>query len=147
MRTGEVDALMWGDIDITNKTLTVQRSLRKGELSGLKTEGSHRAINLIDRVVDILIKHKKSVNLADNFVFTNSKRKPLNYHVVSRSVWYPALLKAKLRPRNPYQTRHTFATLLLASGETPEWIANQMDHNDYDVISCVFSICPKSHSP
>ncbi|MGF1860545.1 Arm DNA-binding domain-containing protein [Photobacterium profundum] len=139
MRTGEVDALMWGDIDFTNKTLTVQRSLRKGELSGLKTEGSHRVINLIDRVVDILIEHKKTASLTDNFVFTNSKRKPLNYQVVSRSVWYPALLKAKLRPRNPYQTRHTFATLLLASGESPEWIANQMGHTTTTMLFRVYS--------
>ena len=36
--------------------------------------------------------------------------------------------RAGLRTRIMYQTRHTFATLLLATGENPEWIAQQLGH-------------------
>lgn len=139
LRTGEIDGLMWTDVDLINKTLTVRQSLSKGEVSGLKTEGSHRVINLIDRVAAALAHHKKVAYLKDKFVFTNHKRKPLNYQLVSRTVWYPTLEKAKLRPRNPYQTRHTFATLLLASGESPEWIANQMGHTTTTMLFRVYS--------
>lgn len=139
MRTGEIDGLMWDNVDLINKTLTVAQSLSKGEVSTLKTEGSYRVIHLIDQVVDALKEHRKTAYIKDKFVFTNSKRKPLNYQVVSRSVWYPTLAKAKLRPRNPYQTRHSYATLLLASGESPEWIANQMGHTTTTMLFRVYS--------
>lgn len=139
LRTGEIDGLMWDDVDLTNKTITVRQSLVRGELSGLKTEGSYRVINLTDSVVEALKIHKKTAYLKDKYVFTNAKRKPLNYAVVSRTVWYPTLKKAKLRSRNPYQTRHTFATLLLASGESPEWIANQMGHTTTTMLFRVYS--------
>ncbi|MGC9491103.1 tyrosine-type recombinase/integrase, partial [Vibrio genomosp. F10] len=76
---------------------------------------------------------------SSDFVFTNGKGKPFNYAVVSRTIWYPTLEKAKLRKRNPYQTRHTFATLLLASGESPEWIANQMGHTTTTMLFRVYS--------
>ncbi|KII75292.1 Arm DNA-binding domain-containing protein [Vibrio renipiscarius] len=139
MRTGEIDALMWKDVDLENKTITVNQALVKGEVSGLKTEGSHRVIHLIDRIVKVLTEHKCQARMSDKFVFINAKGKPLNYAVVSRTQWYPTLEKAKLRKRNPYQTRHTFATLLLASGESPEWIANQMGHTTTTMLFRVYS--------
>ena len=54
-------------------------------------------------------------------------------------MWYPTLVKAGLKKRNPYQTRHTYATLLLASGESPEWIANQLGHTTTTMLFRVYS--------
>jgi integrase len=139
LRTSEIDGLMWKDVDLDNKTITVNQSLVRGELSDLKTDGSYRIVLLTDRVVEALHEHKKTAYLKDKFVFTNDKRLPLNYQTVSKSIWYPTLRKAKLRPRNPYQTRHTYATLLLASGEAPEWIANQMGHTTTTMLFRVYS--------
>ena len=139
MRTGEIDGLQWSDVDLDNKIITVNQALVKGELSDLKTQGSHRIIHLIDRVVDVLKAHRCTANLSDNFVFMNTKRKPLNYAVVSRTVWYPTLERLNMKARNPYQTRHSYATLLLASGESPEWIANQMGHTTTTMLFRVYS--------
>ncbi len=139
LRTSEIDGLMWKDVDLKNQTITVNQSLVRGELSDLKTEGSYRVVMLPDRVVEALAEHKKTSIIKDKYVFTNAKHQPLNYQVVSRSVWYPTLRKARLRPRNPYQTRHTYATLLLASGESPEWIANQMGHTTTTMLFRVYS--------
>ncbi|MGF1719073.1 site-specific integrase [Vibrio kyushuensis] len=139
MRTNEVDGLMWKDVDLINKTITVSQGYVRGEVKGLKTDGSYRVINLIDRVVDALKRHHQGGVKGNEFVFTNDKGKPFNYAMVSRTIWYPILEKAKLRKRNPYQTRHTFATLLLASGESPEWIANQMGHTTTTMLFRVYS--------
>ncbi len=139
MRTGEIDGLMWDSVDLVNHTITVKQSLSRGELQGLKTEGSYRVIHLINRVVDVLKVHRLAAREKNKYVFTNGKGKALNYQVISRSVWYPTIDKAKLRKRNPYQTRHTFATLLLASGESPEWIANQMGHTTTTMLFRVYS--------
>ncbi len=139
LRTGEVDGLMWKDIDFENKTLSVNQSVVLGELSGLKTLGSYRTVSLIDRVIDALLEHKAKVGTENQFVFTSDKGSHLNQQAVTRQVWYPTLEKAGLKKRNPYQTRHTYATLLLASGESPEWIANQMGHTTTTMLFRVYS--------
>lgn len=139
MRTSEIDGLMWDNVDFKNKIILVRQSLVKGILKGLKTDSSYREIDLIDRVVAALKKHKETADLSDKFVFTNRHHKPLNYTIVSRTIWYPTLDKANLRHRNPYQTRHTYATLLLASGESPEWIAKQMGHSTTTMLFRVYS--------
>ena len=41
--------------------------------------------------------------------------------------------------RRPYDTRHTAATLMLASGESPEWIANQLGHSNTKMLFSVYS--------
>ncbi len=48
--------------------------------------------------------------------------------------WKPALSKAGLKTRSLYQTRHTFATLMLDSGETPGWVQSMMGHNSLKMI-------------
>jgi len=42
--------------------------------------------------------------------------------------------KAGIRYRNPYQTRHTFASMMLTAGESPIWLAKQMGHADTAMI-------------
>ena len=41
--------------------------------------------------------------------------------------------------RRPYETRHTAATLWLASGEAPEWIARQMGHSNTKMLFEIYS--------
>nr|WP_286036922.1 site-specific integrase [Vibrio sp. SCSIO 43140] len=139
MRTGEVDGLMWESVDLKNKTITVNQSIVRGRLKGLKTDSSYRVIQLTDRVVEVLEKHCISADKEQKYVFINAQNRHLNYAVVARSVWYPTLKRAGLKRRNPYQTRHTFATLLLAAGESPEWIANQMGHTTTTMLFRVYS--------
>ena len=54
-------------------------------------------------------------------------------------VWYPLLRYLGLKKRKPYQTRHTTATLWLAAGENPEWIARQMGHTNTRMLFTVYS--------
>ena len=44
-----------------------------------------------------------------------------------------------LKKRRPYQMRHTAATLWLASGEAPEWIARQLGHSSTEMLFRVYS--------
>ena len=43
-------------------------------------------------------------------------------------IWTPTLVQAGLRHRNPYQTRHTFASLMLDQHEDPAWVARMLGH-------------------
>ena len=53
---------------------------------------------------------------------------------IRKTAWSHALKKAGVRYRNPYQTRHTFASTLLMAGENPLWVAQQMGHKDWGMI-------------
>ena len=64
---------------------------------------------------------------------------PLEHANVTKRVWYPLLAHLDLRKRSPYQTRHTAATLWLAAGENPEWIARQMGHSSTEMLFRVYS--------
>ena len=73
------------------------------------------------------------------YVFCNLAGKPLRHNDVTKKVWYPLLSLLNLKKRRPYQTRHTAATLWLAAGESPEWIARQMGHSTTEMLFRVYS--------
>jgi len=58
---------------------------------------------------------------------------------VNKRVWHPTLKALGLKKRNAYQTRHTAATLWLAAGESPEWIAYQMGHSTTKMLFNTYS--------
>ncbi len=61
-------------------------------------------------------------------VFPNRQGGHINVANLPRRVWYAALEKAGLKRRDLYNTRHTFATHALASGEDPGWVAKMLGH-------------------
>ncbi len=69
----------------------------------------------------------------------NAEGNPLDHNNVTKRVWYPILRYLGLKKRRPYQTRHTTATLLLASGENPEWVARFLGHVSTEMLFKVYS--------
>ena len=139
LRTGEIDGLHWDKVDLDKKQIYIDQSLVKGEMTDAKTDGSNRVIKLTDRVVEVLKVQMKMTKHLGPFVFCKKDGKQFNYQTISRVIWEPMLQRLNLKYRNPYQTRHTFATLLLAAGESPEWIAQQMGHSTTTMLFRVYS--------
>jgi integrase len=92
-----------------------------------------------DRVFNALEAQKKATGIISEYVYCNTQGKPLAHRNVTRRIWYPLLTTLNLLPRKPYQTRHTAATLWLASGESPEWIAKQLGHANTMMLFTVYS--------
>ena len=138
MRTSEVDGLQWQFIDFERRQILVRQALVRGELVYTKNDGSFRAIDMSQMVFDTLQAQFKVTGNYD-FVFCNSKGGPLYHHNICLRVWHPLLRHLGLRKRRPYQSRHTAATLWLASGESPEWIARQMGHTTTEMLFRVYS--------
>jgi CRP-like cAMP-binding protein len=59
---------------------------------------------------------------------------PLRMATATAMTGKPALRRAGLRYRTMYQTRHTFASLALASGEDLGWAAKQLGHASAEMI-------------
>lgn len=48
--------------------------------------------------------------------------------------WIPALKRAGIRYRNPYQTRHTFASRFLMQGEPELLVAKLLGHSTVEMV-------------
>ena len=53
--------------------------------------------------------------------------------------WNSAVKRAGIRRRNPYHTRHTFACWLLSAGANPSFIANQMGHDNAQMVYEIYA--------
>ena len=138
MRSSEIDGLQWKFVDFERKQILVRQALVRGKLIDTKNDGSFRTIEMSEIVLRSLIEQKMATGQFD-FVFCGKQGNPLMNCNFSRRVWYPLLKHLNLRKRRPYQTRHTAATLWLAAGESPEWIARQMGHTTTKMLFTVYS--------
>lgn len=138
LRSSEIDGLQWKFVDFERRQILVRQALVRGELVYTKNDGSYRTIEMSEPVYDAL-KSQCKVTGTNEFVFCSRNGAPLRQDNVTKRVWYPLLRYLGLRERRPYQTRHTAATLWLASGESPEWIAAQMGHTTTTMLFRVYS--------
>jgi integrase len=138
LRTGEINGLKWQYVDFDQKLILVRECLLNGRTECTKNDGSYREIQMSQPVFDAL-KKQFIVSGEHCYVFTNSSGQPLDNNNVAKRVWHPLLRHLELDARSPYQTRHTSATLWLASGEAPEWIAKQMGHATTMMLFRVYS--------
>ena len=140
MRTGEINALRWSDIDWPNGVLMVRNTLYKGKLlPGVKTEGSARDIPMIPQVRQALLRQREIVPKDISWVFPSAGGKPLDARNFCRRIWAPLLSYLGLPYRRPYQTRHTGATLMLAAGEQPQYVSAIMGHANSEMLYTTYS--------
>lgn len=138
MRTSELVAIEWGDIDWRRGIARVVRAKTQAadEAESPKTRRGTRDVKLLSPALEALTAQKSHSFLADGVVFLN----PLHGKqwdgdaAIRESAWRPALKKAGMRYRNPYQTRHTYASMMLTAGESPIWLSQQMGHSDTAMI-------------
>ncbi|WP_417582564.1 Arm DNA-binding domain-containing protein [Nitrincola sp.] len=139
MRSGEIDGLKWEYVDFEKRQILVRETLIAGQTEYTKTDGSQREIPMLGPVYDALRDQYQSTGRLSPYVFCNTLGKPLDQHNVTKRVWYPLLRYLGLKKRRPYQTRHTCATLLLASGEVAEWVARFLGHSSTEMLFKVYS--------
>jgi integrase len=134
MRFGEMAGLKWKNVDFRLGVIKVRETRVRGEEGSPKTKGSIRDIKMLPPVVEALRDQRKATMGKSDYVFLNFYGRPLLPNSVSYRIWKPALKKAGLKPRSLYQTRHTFATLMLDGGELPGWVQKMMGHESLKMI-------------
>lgn len=136
LRTSELIALEWGDIDWGLGVVRVRRAWVEKAAKQTKTTSGMRDVMLLPAAVDALQRQKSFTFLAGGRVFHNPRTNtPWETDAqIRKTAWTPALRRAGVAYRNPYQTRHTYASTLLTAGEDPMWVAQQMGHKDWGMI-------------
>lgn len=130
LRTGEMFALRWDDVDWQKKQIIVKHNIHNGKLTSTKT-GEERTIDLTNIAHNIL---KQAQHLVCEFVFLDHQNcRFLNTQFLAYH-WKKYLKKAKVRYRSPYMLRHTYASRLLSAGIHPRYIADQMGHTSIRMV-------------
>lgn len=140
LRTSELIALRWQDVELEQNRIFVKRAHVRGQLKETKTKSGKREVMLQSQAKEVLLDQLNFTGKLNETVFhdphTNKPWK--NDQPIRKNVWIPALEKAGIKYRNPYQTRHTFASMLLSRGENPLWVAQQMGHKDWGQIIKIY---------
>jgi integrase len=139
MRSGEVHGLKWTNVDFDRRQILVRETFTKNRTEYTKNDGSQREIHMSDRVYAALMAQRPSTSTISEYVFCNGAGKPIDNKNFTDRVWYPLLRYLSLDKRRPYECRHTAATMWLAAGESPEWIARQLGHSTTEMLFRVYS--------
>lgn len=139
MRTGEIDGLKWEHVDFSRREILIRETYSAGRWEYTKNDGSQREIEMSTLVYNTLSKRFKERDPESELVFCTGNGAPVHTPNFLRRVWKPLLSYLKLKYRKPYQTRHTAATIWLAAGENPNWIAKQMGHSTTSMLFTVYA--------
>jgi integrase len=143
LRTSELVALDWGDVDWLRDEVMITKAMTQasgGIAEVPKTSAGRRAVKLLRPALEALKAQKEYTFLADREIFQNPRTlgRWAGDQPIRKTMWVSAMKKAGVRYRRPYQTRHTYASMMLSAGEHPMWVAQQMGHTDWTMIARVY---------
>ncbi|MCL4461245.1 MAG: tyrosine-type recombinase/integrase [Nitrospirae bacterium] len=110
-----------------------------GQVKDTKTVSGRREIALLPGALEALDRQKEHTALENSIIFRHPYSNEQWKHPKQiGKLWEVILRKAGVKFRNPYQTRHTYASMLLSAGENPMFVAHQMGHKDWGMIRKVY---------
>ena len=122
------------DVDFSNLTIDVQRSIYLGKIGTCKTEASRKPVPLDERVAaDLWLwrENSKYQNPSD-WIFASPRvggKQPFWPDIVMQKIIRPAASRAGIRKVIGWHTfRHTYSTLLIANGENVKVVQELMRH-------------------
>lgn len=134
LRTSELIALSWPHIDLKAGLVQVRHAVVVKQLKTTKTEAGIRDVMLLPSARAAIEAQRPRTQLAGGRVFRFQGKPIATDKQIREWLWRPLLKAAGVQYRNPYQTRHTYASMLLSRGENPLWVAEQMGHRDTEMI-------------
>lgn len=158
IRKGELSALKWSDIDFSNATLSINRTVAFNENGDLyfqtpKTKNSKRTIALDRETAEILKKwkneqrkelFKRGINLdkGDNLLFHNRRGGFIQTTIIGFLNRFTD--KYNLPNITPHGFRHTHASLLFEAGATIKEVQDRLGHEDVKTTLDIYTHVTKS---
>ncbi len=146
LSTGEQRGLKWRDINFSTNKYHVRGLLSsKGIIKDTKNEYRDRELDLIQPLYDALVKimpdgYFESCGMyADEFVFKNPYTSTYWSVDALTKIWKSALDNLKIPYRKPYETRHTYASIMVTACLPDSWIRQQMGHKTMRMLAEVYA--------
>lgn len=136
LRSSELCALKWSDVDLESKIAHVNSASVLGVTKSTKTLAGERKVQLNSDALLALKEQRMHTRLKSEHVFHDPKtgKAWAGADAIRKKAWAPAIKRSGIRYRNPYQTRHTFATRHISQGANIFWLAAQMGHKTPEML-------------
>ncbi len=136
LRVSELIGLRWSDVDWKSQTIHIEETIVAKEVKGPKTATGVRDVLLLPPALQALMAQKEYTFSLKGRVFQNPQtNKPWETsQQIRRTQWMHILKRAGIRYRNTYQTRHTYASMMLSQGENIMWVSKQLGHVDVEMV-------------
>ena len=127
LRTGELIALKWEDIDLERNIIFVRRAIVRGEVStGGATKNHDRIAVIPEYLADML----EGYDSKSEWLFPTRKGEPFKEGgSLTRMYFKPLLERIGVKYKTLYATRHTFVSLLRNSGVNKDLVAELAGHS------------------
>lgn len=139
-RTGEILALQWKHIDFMNSKIHIEQNMSDDGISTCKTENSHRIIDLLPTLKSALEEARQGKKEED-FIFKGALKPFIkDIHKSYLKTQYISTLNALgIAYRPIYNTRHSFASLMLSKGENIMWVSWMLGHKSTQITLNFYS--------
>ena len=154
IRKGELQALEWSDIDFTNNTININKTLalnteKKVVVQTPKSKSSVRNISIDDQTANILKRWK--INQRERFLmigtrvkknqlcFTNDITNDYLYLNFTNDKLSKICKKHKFKEIKIHGFRHTHCSLLFESGFTIQEVQDRLGHSDLKTTMSVYA--------
>ena len=137
LRAGEIIGLQPGDIDFTSGFIYIRRTIVNGRITTPKS-GKARKVDISRQLAETLNEHllevkkeklQKGWKELPTWLFYNEMGNHIDPDHLRKRCFYKSLEKAGLRRIRFHDLRHTFASLLLAQGESLTYVRDQLGHS------------------
>jgi len=129
LRRGELMALAWEHVDLAEGVIRVNRSYdpKAGEYVTPKSRAGTRKVPIAGVLREHLIAHRLRSGRPEGLVFGETAARPFDSWQTKRRA-DKAWNAAGLRPIGLHESRHTFASLMIAAGVNAKALAVYMGH-------------------
>jgi integrase len=139
-RRGELAALQWDDIDDgagDHGRIWIRRAISGGKISTPKTKSSIRMVDVPAAVLTALKSYRRTCQDAKgkDYLFRTSAGTPIDPDNLSKRLFAAVAQRAKLPALGLHTLRHTFASLLIAQGESIKYVSRQMGHASIQITA------------
>lgn len=151
LRTSELTALDWSDVNIVEGYVSVTKAFTQAsnKIEGTKTAAGNRQVKLLPKSLEAIKDQKQYTFLKGEEVFQNPRygERWKGDQPIRKTLWTPALKKAGIDYRKPYQTRHTYASMMLTAEEPLAWLSSQMGHESILITAKTYAKYIKDSHP
>ena len=143
MRPGEIIALTLSDINLQEMYINVNKRIKKGDIDDPKTKSSIRKVPIPNKLKPYLedqIQKAKEVGVMILFFTPKTKKKFYDADKLD-TYWKRLLAKLNMPYRRKYNTRHTFATLMIKNNVPIHIISQTMGHKNIQETLTTYANC------
>jgi len=144
LRRGEILALHFEDIDWFQSELAINKSVARfpatdgthkwvWKIGPTKSKKSNRRVGLAANVLQLLSGLKQVPAAGEGLIFADADGHFIDPDYFDDHIFDPIRVKAGLPDIRFHDLRHFFASMLIAQGESPKYVSDQLGHSSIQI--------------